>query len=65
MRDVLGEASSKTINKRGRWECNVAEVYQRRVFVDRQLDMLTGMAGVTGVDLESMVDGLVQPATFR
>eukprot|EP00965_Chrysotila_dentata_P128403 4245733-Pleurochrysis_carterae.AAC.1 len=61
---MQGDASKAVVKQRGRWASDVAEVYQRAL-VDVQLDASAGMADSRGVDLEAMIDGWSQPASFR
>eukprot|EP00965_Chrysotila_dentata_P185730 6131724-Pleurochrysis_carterae.AAC.1 len=60
---ILGDASRTTIKQRGRWASDVAEVYQRAP-LDHQLDASADMANATSADLEALVDGWSQPASF-
>eukprot|EP00965_Chrysotila_dentata_P108223 3574654-Pleurochrysis_carterae.AAC.2 len=65
LRDVLGDAAgARSIKERGRWESDVAAVYQRAI-VDAQLEISAHIGDATGADLESICGGWAQPASFR
>eukprot|EP00965_Chrysotila_dentata_P092599 3055806-Pleurochrysis_carterae.AAC.1 len=64
LRDVLGDGSAAAIQQPGRWGSDVAQIYQRAV-VDGQLRTSAEMAESTGVDMEALCAGWVQPASFR
>eukprot|EP00965_Chrysotila_dentata_P192104 6174976-Pleurochrysis_carterae.AAC.1 len=64
LRDILGDSGKAEISLRGRWESDVAQVYQRAV-VDGQLRTSAGMANASGSDLEALCAGWSQPASFR
>ena len=64
MRDRLGDAGMRVTKERGRWGTDVAFVYQRALLRD-QLDASGTVADADAADLEAVVAGWVQPATFR
>eukprot|EP00965_Chrysotila_dentata_P083030 2739432-Pleurochrysis_carterae.AAC.1 len=59
LRDVLGDGGAAAIQQRGRWGSDV------RAVVDGQLRTSAEMAESTGVDMEALCAGWVQPASFR
>eukprot|EP00965_Chrysotila_dentata_P035686 1187567-Pleurochrysis_carterae.AAC.1 len=56
LRDVLGNAAAAQIRQRGRWESDVAAVYQRAI-VDAQLQASASIGDAVGADMESMCAG--------
>lgn len=63
VRDVLGAAGMPLIKQRGRWCSDVAEIYQRSI-LRHQLAGSARMSDACGADLESVVRGWKQPASF-
>ena len=62
LRAALGAAEGMAVIKqRGRWNSDVAEIYQRALLLD-QLDGSAAMGGTCGADLEGLLDGWSQPA---
>eukprot|EP00965_Chrysotila_dentata_P041533 1377519-Pleurochrysis_carterae.AAC.1 len=55
VRDLQGEGGKAMIKQRGRWQLDVAAVYQRAI-VDAQLDASAGIGDAQGVELEAIVD---------
>ena len=64
LRDALGPAAQPLIKQRGRWASDVAAVYQRALVRD-QLDASDAIAAADSREIESMLPGWVQPASFR
>eukprot|EP00965_Chrysotila_dentata_P026836 890793-Pleurochrysis_carterae.AAC.1 len=56
LRDLLDEAGKAIIKQRGRWQSNVAYVYQRAI-VDAQLEASAGIGYAAGVELEAVCAG--------
>lgn len=63
-REILGDASRDIIKQRGRWGSDVSGVYQRALTRD-MLGASAALARAHTRDMEQMVRGWVQPATFR
>eukprot|EP00965_Chrysotila_dentata_P052869 1753415-Pleurochrysis_carterae.AAC.1 len=63
LRDMLGEEGKAFIKQRGRWQSDVASVYQRTI-VDAQLEASAGIGDATGVEMEAVCAGWAQPASF-
>ena len=61
-REQLGDAGKDIIRRRGRWESDVAEVYQRPL-VAPELAASMQLASACGADLEALCDGWAQAAT--
>ena len=62
LRAALGAAEGMAVIKqRGRWNSDIAEIYQRALVLD-QLDGSAAMGGARGADLEGLLDGWSQPA---
>ena len=64
LRDVLGLGGAKVIKERGRWHSDISFVYQRAL-LGQQLDAAAAAADAADEDIEAMVEGWVQPSTFR
>ena len=64
MRDVLGESAERIIKERGRWQSDIAFIYQRAL-VKTHLDASAAIGAARGQDIEAMVHGWVQPAGLR
>ena len=63
LRDALGAAAQAHIKQRGRWASDIAQIYQRALMRD-QLDASRAMAAALSRDIEAMLPGWVQPATY-
>ena len=63
-REVMGDDSQRIIKQRGRWGSDVSGVYQRALTRD-MLDASVAVANAASRDMEEMVRGWTQPATFR
>lgn len=63
LRDAFGEGASRLIKERGRWASDVAQLYQRAL-LRTQLDASVGAGDADSRDLEEMLPGWVQPATY-
>ena len=63
LRDELGAAGMPLIKQRGRWCSDVAEIYQRSI-LRHQLAGSVRMGDARGADLEAVVRGWKQPASF-
>eukprot|EP00965_Chrysotila_dentata_P144045 4758378-Pleurochrysis_carterae.AAC.1 len=63
LRDLMGEGGRAFIKQRGRWQSDVASVYQRAI-VDAQLEASAGIGDAAGVELEAVCAGWAQPANF-
>eukprot|EP00965_Chrysotila_dentata_P114932 3798831-Pleurochrysis_carterae.AAC.1 len=63
LRDLKGEGGRALIKQRGRWQSDVAQVYQRAI-VDAQLEASAGIGDASGVELEALRLGWTQPASF-
>ena len=61
LRAAKGAAGKDMIMQRGRWNSDIADIYQR-VLVDDQLTAAAAMSHASGADLESMLHGWSQPA---
>ena len=61
LRAVLGMAGKDFIAARGRWNSDIAQIYQRAMASD-QLDGAASMTNAGGDDLESLITGWSQPA---
>eukprot|EP00965_Chrysotila_dentata_P172406 5689211-Pleurochrysis_carterae.AAC.1 len=59
--DLMGEDGRALIKQRGRWQSDVASVYQRTI-VDKQLQDSASMGEASGVELEAIAAGWAQPA---
>eukprot|EP00965_Chrysotila_dentata_P062647 2075928-Pleurochrysis_carterae.AAC.1 len=57
----MGEDGRALIKQRGRWQSDVASVYQRAI-VDKQLRASAEMGEASGVELEAIAAGWAQPA---
>ena len=65
MRELLGDASQALIKQRGRWASDVAGVYQRAL-VRAHLEASAAVGGVQlSRDMEEILKGWSQPASFR
>jgi hypothetical protein len=67
VRDVLGlygDAAERTLKDRGRWGSDVAFIYARANMRD-QLRVSAAVGDADAREMEEMVPGWVQPATFR
>tara|TARA_B110000046_G_scaffold163943_1_gene179198 strand:- start:232 stop:1377 length:1146 start_codon:yes stop_codon:yes gene_type:complete len=65
MRDIFGdEYAPQLIRERGRWASDVALIYQRAL-AHAHLSGSARVGDASGLDLESLCAGWVQPATFR
>eukprot|EP00965_Chrysotila_dentata_P099340 3284318-Pleurochrysis_carterae.AAC.1 len=64
LREVLGDSAAAQIKQRGRWESDVAAVYQRAI-VDAQLQASAVVGDAEGEDMEAMCAGWAQPASLR
>jgi hypothetical protein len=65
VRDALGlQAAERTLKDRGRWGSDVAFVYGRANMRD-QLHASVAIGDADAREVEQMVEGWVQPATFR
>ena len=64
LRDVLGDEGMRVIKERGRWGSDVAVVYQRAT-MRHSLEASAAAADADSREVEAMVPGWVQPATFR
>jgi hypothetical protein len=60
-RALYGEAGKRLAQRRGRWESDVAEVYQRDLALDH-LALSAALADAAADSLEEVCDGWVQPA---
>ena len=58
--DVLGPASEKIIEERGRWHTDIAEIY-KRCSATAHLSASAAIGDATGVSLEALGDGWAQP----
>ena len=64
-RAVFGPAGAETIiRERGRWESDVARIYQRALAQDH-LSGSAAVGGTEGRELEALCRGWAQPASFR
>ena len=62
LRCALGSAEGMAVIKqRGRWNSDIAEIYQRALVLD-QLEGSAAMGDAGGADLEGLLDGWSQPA---
>eukprot|EP00965_Chrysotila_dentata_P086105 2840930-Pleurochrysis_carterae.AAC.1 len=59
--DLVRENGRALIKQRGRWQSDVASVYQRAI-VDKQLRASAKMGEASGVELEAIAAGWAQPA---
>eukprot|EP00965_Chrysotila_dentata_P159917 5282011-Pleurochrysis_carterae.AAC.1 len=57
----MGEDGRTLIKQRGRRQTDVASIYQRAI-VDRQLKASAAIGEASGVELEAICAGWVQPA---
>eukprot|EP00965_Chrysotila_dentata_P032968 1098498-Pleurochrysis_carterae.AAC.1 len=65
MRDLKGEEGCALIKQRGRWQSDVASVYQRAI-IDAQLEAISaGIGDASGVELKAVCAGCAQPSNFR
>ena len=60
-REYTGEAGKGLVKRRGRWDTDIAEVYQREL-VGTQLELSARMGSSFDASLEEVVPGWVQPA---
>ena len=61
LRARFGVEGKELIKGRGRWNSDIADIYQRILVCD-QLRGAAGMADARGEDLESLLHGWSQPA---
>ena len=61
LRATMGVAGREAIKQRGRWNSDIADIYQRTL-VEDQIGASAAMGGATGADLESLLHGWSQPA---
>ena len=61
---LLGEAGKQRLKKRGRWASDVALVYERAL-AEPDLSLSASLGDAVGRDLEGILGGWAQPATFR
>lgn len=64
LRDIMGDAAPRALKDRGRWGSDVAFIYARALLRD-QLHASATVGDATAREVEAMVAGWVQPATFR
>ena len=62
LKEIFGVAGQEYIKARGRWNSDIAKIYQRTI-AQEQLDGAAHMTGASGSDLESLIIGWSQPAT--
>ena len=60
-RAMLGEAGARVVRQRGRWDSDIANIYQRPMLAD-QLAGAAAVGGATGTDLEALCFGFAQRA---
>ena len=60
-RAVRGEDGARVTRQRGRWDSDVANIYQRPLLAD-QLSGAAAVGGATGTDLEALCAGFAQRA---
>jgi 16S rRNA (cytosine967-C5)-methyltransferase len=63
-RDIFGADAERVIKQRGRWQSDIAFLYQRAL-AETHLRGSAAVADADHADLESLCLGWVQPATFR
>ena len=63
-RDIFGADAERIIKQRGRWQSDIAFLYQRAL-AETHLRGSAAVADADHADLESLCLGWVQPATFR
>ena len=61
---LLGEAGKARLKKRGRWSTDVALIYERAL-AEPDLSLSASLGDAAGRDLEGILGGWAQPATFR
>ena len=61
---LLGEAGKQRLKKRGRWASDVALIYERAL-AEPDLSLSASLGDAVGRDLEGILGGWAQPATFR
>jgi hypothetical protein len=61
LRCVKGAAGKEIIKGRGRWNSDIADIYQRTLLSD-QIEGAASMADARAADLESLLHGWWQPA---
>ena len=65
LRDALGmERAPSALKERGRWGSDIGAIYARSLLRD-QLDTSAALGDAAAPEMEAMVAGWVQPATFR
>ena len=60
-RERAGEAGAQVVRQRGRWDSDVANIYQRPLLAD-QLSIAAEVGGACGSDLEALCYGFAQRA---
>ena len=58
--DVLGPASEKIIDERGRWKSDISEIY-KRCSATAHLEASAAIGGARGISLEALGEGWAQP----
>ena len=61
---LLGETGKARLKKRGRWASDVAFIYERAL-AEPDLSLSASLGDAVGRDLEGILGGWAQPATFR
>ena len=65
MREIAGDAAAAAlIKERGRWASDIHQIYTK-VLIRSVLDASAAVAGAASRDMEEMISGWVQPATYH
>ena len=64
LREGVKSDAERIINERGRWDSDIAAIYQRAL-AEAHLRGSAAVGQADGADLESLCKGWVQPSTFR